>query len=117
MKVSWTDSPVLQPIAGGKWVLLEHFVAQVNSFTVFVPAGFVTDLDSVPRLPITYWLFKNRARSSALLHDYLYSTRQGKDYADRVFLYAMEFEGVHSWLRLFLYQGVRLFGRYPEIPQ
>ena len=41
--------------------------------TIRVPSGFETDLASVPRLPIVYDLWGNRAHREAVLHDYLYS--------------------------------------------
>lgn len=39
---------------------------------VEIPAGFETDLASVPRLPFVYLLWGDRAHREAVLHDYLY---------------------------------------------
>lgn len=40
--------------------------------SVVIPEGFETDLASVPRLPIIYTIWGNRAHREAVLHDYLY---------------------------------------------
>jgi hypothetical protein len=90
-----------------------------NGEVVIVPAGTVTDLDSVPRLPVVYILAKDRARASAALHDGLYyhgTLRPGgaeisRAEADQVFMEAMVAErlpGRHRWL---IWAGVRIGGR------
>ncbi len=45
----------------------EHGLVRIT-----VPVGFETDLASVPRLPIAYWLWGDRAHREGVLHDYLY---------------------------------------------
>jgi len=39
------------------------------------PAGFITDLASVPRIPLVYWLVGGRANHAAVIHDYCYRLR------------------------------------------
>lgn len=39
---------------------------------ITVPEGFQTDVASVPRIPIIYMLWGDRAHREAVLHDYLY---------------------------------------------
>ena len=39
-----------------------------------VPAGFVTDLASVPRRPLEWWIAGGRGNDAAVLHDWLYTT-------------------------------------------
>ena len=76
-----------------------------------VPEGFITDLASVPRLPVVYWLFGGKSQRSAVLHDYLYQTGLvGRKIADEIFLEAMKSRGVSAWTRYGMYWGVRLFG-------
>lgn len=48
-----------------------RFVLNYNSM-VIVPEGFETDLASVPRLPLVYAIWGNRAHREAVMHDYLY---------------------------------------------
>lgn len=77
-----------------------------------VPAGFVTDLDSVPRLPVVYLLLKGRARAAAVLHDWLYyDGLVGRAEADTFFFKAMAATGVGWWRRWLIWAGVRLGGR------
>jgi hypothetical protein len=79
-----------------------------------VPTGFHTDLASVPRIPIAFTLFGDRAHHEAVVHDYLYkvdSTPQcTRKQADSVFLEAMKVRGKGLFVRLAMYAGVRLGG-------
>ncbi len=97
---------------GGSWVLDAPLVWDDGKRRFTVPAGFVTDLDSVPRVPFAYLLFKGRARAAAALHDWLYCEGLvSRSEADAVFLDAMQATGVawrHRWP---IWLGVRLFGR------
>ncbi len=56
-----------------------------------------------------YALMKGKARKSAVLHDWLYWTREDREWADKVFLTAMRQET--NWLyRHAMWAAVRLFG-------
>jgi hypothetical protein len=108
-----------------QWALLTPLQAKVfyangDEEWVIVPAGFVTDGASVPRLPLAYMLFGGRARKAATLHDYLYSRFRDRSFADAVFFTAMEKEE-SATVRLLMWLGVRVGGwsRYvdrKEIP-
>lgn len=103
----------------------KHRVMLTFSYThdehgkISVPRGFLTDCDSVPRLPLAYWLLKDRTRMSAIVHDWLYfwGKLKGKPIrrktADRIFLDAMEEEGVGWWRRRAIWLGVRAGGWRP----
>jgi hypothetical protein len=78
--------------------------------TVIVPEGFVTDGDSVPRVPLVYAAFKGRAVESAVVHDSLYYEQAGKTYADRTFLEAMKDEGLPFHWRWPIYMAVVVGG-------
>lgn len=85
--------------AGSAWV------------SVTVPAGFETDLDSVPRqVPLAHAWFKGRTTAAAVFHDYLYANKVDRELADKAFLRAMELEGVRKRYRLPIYWAVRFFG-------
>ena len=114
MKVTFINEPSLAPVGiGDEWVLLEDFHVQIDSgddlLTISVPKGFSTDLASVPRLPGTYLLFAGKARRSAILHDWLYSMRYPRAWADGVFRAAMANE-VGAVSRTLMWLGVRLGG-------
>lgn len=79
------------------WMTLTPFayVSDVAQQTIVVPAEFITDLASVPRLPLAYLLAGDRAPGPAVVHDYLYQLPSWADrsLADAIFLEAM---GVHQ---------------------
>jgi len=85
---------------------------------VTVPAGFVTDYASVPRAPLTYWLFGGVGDEAAVVHDFLYSTGVvPRQVADEVYGEALEACGVAAWRRVPMVAAVRVFGasRYLQV--
>jgi len=82
---------------------------------IVVPSGFETDFASVPRLPLFYWLFGDRAHRESVLHDYLYrrdSVPQATyEQANAVFLEAMALRGKPVYVRYPMWWGVCLGGR------
>lgn len=67
--------PQLRPLPGGEqWVnLVEWHFTSETGYECIVPAGFICDLDSVPRIPFIYSLFKGRTAAAPLAHDWEYS--------------------------------------------
>jgi hypothetical protein len=97
----------------GKWILRETltYLSEVARRTIDVPAGFQTDLASVPRLPLVYLLCGDCAREAAVVHDYLYTTHQvDRATADAVLREASAVTGVPWWRRTLMYWGVRAGG-------
>jgi len=94
------------------WQLTRTFMYFGEDYNIVVPFGFVTDLDSVPRIPFLYALLKGRSVRAATVHDYLYKTQADKAYADSVFLAAMKDEGLPARRRYPIYWGVVLFGHW-----
>ena len=86
--------------------------ASVKRIWIDVPAGYVTDLASVPRALWTVFPPHGRYAKAAIVHDYLYSNAIGsKRWADKVFLEAMGVLDVPKWRKWVMYFAVRLFGR------
>ena len=116
MKVTFVNEPHVAPVGNSNtWRLLEPFEVEIKEDggcrqRIVVPAGMETDLASVPRLPGAYLLFANRARRSAILHDYLYESRRPRAWADAVFREAMRNEDVGMFSRFFMWLGVRVGG-------
>jgi hypothetical protein len=77
-------------------------------------ARFYTDFASVPRVPIFYEMWGNRAHREAVLHDYLYRIDSkpvvARSQADSVFLEAMKSTGKSWYLRWPMYLGVVIGG-------
>jgi hypothetical protein len=79
-----------------------------------VPQGFETDFASVPRVPVFYTLFGDRAHREAVLHDYLYRIDSMPiatySQANDVFLEAMAERNKGFFVRYAMYWGVVLGG-------
>jgi hypothetical protein len=77
---------------------------------VIVPAGFYTDLASVPKVPLVYEAWGNRAHYEAVIHDFLYCKDSlpnvSFDQANEVFLEAMQVRGKPWYISRFMYWGV-----------
>lgn len=116
MKVEFLNRPDLTPVGNDNgWQLLQDFHVRIDSesgdapWEITIPAGFDTDLASVPRLPGAYLLFGNKARRSAILHDYLYSEKWPREAADLAFREAMKNE-VDTFTRFAMWAAVRVGG-------
>ena len=116
----YLDPLVLVLMGEGVWKVRDEFrfdSAALNCRLV-VPAGRLTDLASVPRLPLVFWLVGDTAHAPAVLHDEAYRLRRwSRAEADALFLEAMETDGsavgippVTGWRRRLLWAGVRLGG-------
>ena len=81
---------------------------------IMVPEEFYTDFASVPRVPIAYMLFGDRAHREAVLHDYLYrmDSKPQATYmeANGVFYEAMVVRKKSFAVRHSMYWGVVLGG-------
>lgn len=81
-----------------------------------VPVGFETDFASVPRVPIVYALYGNRAHREGVVHDYLFRKgsipRVSFMTANKVFLEAMDCRGKAFYVRYPMYSAVCAFS-YP----
>ena len=100
----------LRHTGASEWTLVKDFRFFAPGKTWVVPEGFKTDLDSVPRVPVVYALFKGRTTKAAVIHDWMYVTNKGKFLADKTFLEAMKAEGLPWYHRWPIYIAVTLFG-------
>lgn len=107
----------VQYLKDGRWLLTRELRYTHRDFgLIVVPEGTITDLDSVPRLPLAFWLVKGAAVLAPVIHDWLYQEgRIGleditREDADRIFLEIMEEEGVWWWRRRLIWAGVRAGG-------
>ncbi len=86
---------------------------------ITVPAEFITDLASVPRLPLAYLIAGDRARGPAVIHDWLYQspTWEDRPLADSILLEAMAceqpelgYDSENFAIRGLIYSAVRTAG-------
>lgn len=100
----------------GIWQLTSPFVytSDVLDTVLVVPAFFVTDFASVPRLPIAYSIVGNTSHEAAVLHDWLYSPKCkepcDRAQADAVLYEAALISGAPKWKAYLIWLAVRLFG-------
>jgi hypothetical protein len=84
-----------------------------------VPAGFVTDLASVPRVLWRLFPSSGRHNEAAVVHDWLYNCGTCSRFlADAIFREGMIALGVPKWKAWLMFMAVRAFGwpnfRKPE---
>jgi hypothetical protein len=89
------------------------FWSNVVGAQIDVPAGFISDFASVPRVPIVFEMFGGDIGDdpAAALHDYLYSTRKyPRETCDAIFKEALRACGVSAWRAYAMWLGVRAGG-------
>lgn len=116
---TFTTPAILELVGENRWRLAMPFEYHVGTYpsdeVICVPAGFVTDLASIPRLLWPLLPPQGRYAKAAILHDWLYAQGPTGDErarldADRVFLEAMGVLGCPAAVRWLLYVSVRVFG-------
>lgn len=111
--MSFLSEPILRvEPESGEWRLERRlvFVPRVGK-TIVVPAKFLTDLASIPRILQNLIPVNGKHRAAAILHDYLYVTQKLlRAQADALFLEAMKSSGVGAVQRWVMYAAVRAAG-------
>lgn len=98
------------------WQLLSPFAVLVTigdkTYHIYVPAGFITDFASVPRIPLAFMLFGGIGDYAAVVHDWLY--RNGlytREECDAIFWELLVYVDKTSVFRANLMRvGVRIGG-------
>lgn len=106
---------ILEPEDDGvNWVVKEDFdydIGEIGGEKIIVPAGFRSDLGSVPQI---FWNLIppiGKPLRGYILHDWLYSCQTFSRFmSDNILLEAMEVAGVGYFKRITIYFAVRLFG-------
>lgn len=98
------------------WILVSDLVyySPLLKSNIIIPAGFETDLASVPRIPFVFWFWGGRAHRESILHDYLYriDSKPVVSFwtANKLFLEAMESRGKPRRIRWPMFLGVTIGG-------
>lgn len=110
----FTTPAVLEMLDDYRWRLVEPFefwLTDSPDDVIRVPAGYVTDLASVPRLLWSVFPPHGRYAKAAIIHDWMYENGiRTKKEADRIFLDAMKVLNVPACQCGLMYCAVRLFG-------
>lgn len=114
----WRGRPSLEWIGARTWRLIDGFAFHSRALGwIELPAGFVSDLISLPGVGRLVFRVDGPELPAALIHDFLY-VRAGRDRfptltrrrADLVFLEALAELGVARWRRWLMVAAVRAFG-------
>lgn len=106
-------SPCLTPQKGIQFTLCKKFDVTINDFNLTIPAGFTTDLASVPRI---LWIFEapndTETIPGSIIHDYLYSNHCGfnRKEIDAIYYDALLLTGASKYTAFKYWLGVRVFG-------
>lgn len=119
-QIGWKDGRAV-------WITLAplRYRCAALGTTLLIPAEFVTDLASVPRVILAYWIAGGRGTRSSLLHDFPYQfgywldtdgARLGVDKAtvDREFHRSLRTDpisGAGPVIAQVMYRGVQIGGR------
>lgn len=95
-----------------EWLVINPLQYRSISGALYtVPAGFVTDLASIPAMVRVIISPNGPSRRAAVLHDWLYCLHAGtRQEADALFLEALEAEGVNWVVRHTMWVAVRSGG-------
>lgn len=106
------DALVVTPSDDGeRWVLYRPWTYEGNVDAFEVPAGFETDLASVPRLFWAVFPPHGKYTRAAVLHDWLYHTHlTSRADADGLFLRVMLEHRTRRYRAHLMYRAVRIFG-------
>lgn len=97
----------------GTWQLqaMLAYQSDVAGKVIIAPKGFVTDLASVPRVPVAFLLAGGTANHAAVIHDWLYTSHEvPRDVADAVLREAALVMGTPAWRAWMMWAGVRVGG-------
>ena len=97
------------------WIILSPLIYESDILgRIEVPPPFETDFASVPRVPVIYLFYGDRAHRESVIHDWLFcidSIPQATfDQANKVFLEAMIVRGKSELIRNGMYDGVCIGG-------
>lgn len=110
-----SPAPLFEPFKDGRtWMLQGYLIHRFGHtpYVLIVPAGFVTDLASVPDLAEPLLPRNGEYSTAAIIHDYLYWTQScTREQADNLMAIVMRETGVAPWKGLLIYGAVRLAGQ------
>ena len=108
--MSFHSELIVKSLHGGDWVLFRPLIWQTREGRITVPAGFVTDLASVPQA-LRSFASMDDTQAPAVLHDWLYRKGIGtRAEADRLLFDAMRSKGAGWFKARAWWLAVRLGG-------
>lgn len=111
--VSFKTPLKIEQIDDTYFLLLSDLIYESEKYKIriVVPAGFVSDGPSVPRIPFLYFFFGSKGKRAAVVHDWLYRNELvPRDVADDIFKEALCDTNKGIYTAFGMYLGVRMFG-------
>jgi hypothetical protein len=106
---------VITDVGFKTWELVYDFQIETIKGLITVPCGTITDGASVPRI---FWSLLppiGRYFRAAVVHDYLYHTKQfDRKTSDLIFYDLMIKNNTYFWKAKLMYIAVRIFARYKK---
>lgn len=108
-EVVFIEEPVIAILLDNSFRLERDFNVWVDDEIVTVPEGTITDLASVPRLPIIYLILGGRGHKEGILHDWMYKCNMfPREDCDDIFYWALKAEKKATWVAYSMWKGVRI---------
>ena len=96
-----------------KWELVEQYESINNE--VVVPAGFVSDGASIPRVFRLFFSPTGQYFSAAIIHDYIIVYEKNWNLANAQFNAELKNLGIAAWRRHTLVWGVKVWGQVMKL--
>lgn len=104
----------LKQIGDARWVTVTAYTTTIATITVIIPAGFTNDLASIPRpAQEAIGITRNHPsiRRGALVHDWLYHSKEwNKEAVDLLLYYACIEDGMDRKKAMAVLKSVQLWG-------
>ncbi|EAA7874378.1 DUF1353 domain-containing protein [Salmonella enterica subsp. enterica serovar Weltevreden] len=111
----FTTPAILEMLDHFLWRVYEPFEFYLSddiSDIISVPAGFITDFATIPRIFWTFMPPDGKYSKTAIIHNWIYDNAlRTKKEADLILLDRMTVLGVPKWKRIVMHLAVRWFGR------
>lgn len=111
--ISIPKPPCLYPFVDYDFTICQDFHYNIEGKDYLIPAGFTTDLASIPKILWSIYS-PNKANTipAAVIHDYLYFCpgEMARSEADSIFYDALIYKHVGAWTAYKYWSAVRVFG-------
>ena len=111
------EGVALRDLNNGMWRVTEAFYFRYNdNVIIHVPAGFESDLFSIPRA--ARWLYPKamkRGNAAAIIHDYIISQLHGvysREFADKIFCAALKAQRMKPKRLALIVAGVKGYTKW-----
>ncbi len=109
----WLTEFDIRQVDDTYFILLQDLVyySEKYKLKITVPAGFVSDGPSVPRVPFLFFFFGHKGKRASVVHDWLYRNQLlPREICDAIFREALLDSGKYKITADGMFYGVRVGG-------